>query len=272
MRGGFCNFMHLKPISYDLRRELYNRDHPWRLPAEQSPQHSSPAPVPGTLLATLAATAAVQSRDPQLLRQLARWKRKVTAAKERRAEEDDPQDSRVPAAYRPGSSSSSAAEEEEMEAVEEQLLPVAFRLVNTSSESSSTSDSEEDENRTPPAAIPAVAVSQCRWDHSPQSPNSTAANSSSAANQASTNRASTNPSLPTNRAFSPGQIKQWRLKVRRARGKGRNERSPCHSYSFLFSFLFPNLPGRRSQRFPAAFQRLRQRRLLQLHAPETDQS
>lgn len=29
-RGGFCNFMHLKPISYELRRELYNRDHPWR--------------------------------------------------------------------------------------------------------------------------------------------------------------------------------------------------------------------------------------------------
>ncbi|VDP07010.1 unnamed protein product, partial [Soboliphyme baturini] len=30
MRGGFCNFMHLKPISYELKRELFNRDHPWR--------------------------------------------------------------------------------------------------------------------------------------------------------------------------------------------------------------------------------------------------
>lgn len=24
-RGGFCNFMHLKPISRELRRELYGR-------------------------------------------------------------------------------------------------------------------------------------------------------------------------------------------------------------------------------------------------------
>ena len=24
-RGGFCNFMHLKPISHELRREMYGR-------------------------------------------------------------------------------------------------------------------------------------------------------------------------------------------------------------------------------------------------------
>ncbi len=29
-RGGFCNFMHLRPISRELKTELYNRDHPWR--------------------------------------------------------------------------------------------------------------------------------------------------------------------------------------------------------------------------------------------------
>jgi hypothetical protein len=28
--------MHLKPISYDLRRELYNRDHPWRSDRKRS--------------------------------------------------------------------------------------------------------------------------------------------------------------------------------------------------------------------------------------------
>uniref|UniRef100_A0A1I8F7B2 C3H1-type domain-containing protein n=1 Tax=Macrostomum lignano TaxID=282301 RepID=A0A1I8F7B2_9PLAT len=32
-RGGFCNFMHLKPISRDLRRRLYNRSRRKHKPA-----------------------------------------------------------------------------------------------------------------------------------------------------------------------------------------------------------------------------------------------
>jgi len=39
-RSGFCNFMHLKPISRELRRELYGRA-PAKRSRSRSPHHSS---------------------------------------------------------------------------------------------------------------------------------------------------------------------------------------------------------------------------------------
>lgn len=48
-RGGFCNFMHLKPISQALRRKLYSarslRRHFYRTPSRSPPIHRDYLPT-----------------------------------------------------------------------------------------------------------------------------------------------------------------------------------------------------------------------------------
>ncbi|XP_073511676.1 splicing factor U2AF 26 kDa subunit [Phyllobates terribilis] len=45
-RGGFCNFMHLKPISSALRRQLYGRARNRQARAGSAPRHHSPKRFP----------------------------------------------------------------------------------------------------------------------------------------------------------------------------------------------------------------------------------